>query len=215
MTQVFPNTAGLTASERRKLNLHRVFVRNTIALKEYRMKKAKVFLIIIVISLFSVSLLGLKGPQVAKAEDENPPDSELIQQNAWLLGTEPAQSASSATVFSLSGCNQEFWDNGEFITHPGGGYQGANVSALQTALGMQTYGFTNQYFSTGYHTADDLSSRIRAVGSWIISPSSPIRTATIPFLLPPRLWKFTCKSGTVRPTTPTVRWFSATFPPTV
>ena len=119
------------------------------------MRKSKVLLIILAASLLIASLAGIKGPRVAKAEDENPPDSELIQSNAWLLGTEPARSVASASIFSLSSCNQEFWDNGEFITHPGGGHQGVNVSALQTTLGMQTYGFTNQYFSMGYHTADD------------------------------------------------------------
>ena len=119
------------------------------------MRKLKVFSITLVISLVFVAMAGFYGLQTAKAEDENPPNSELIQENAWLLGTEPRNSTAGSSAFSLTSCNQEFWDNGEFITNPGGAYQGVNGSALQTALGMQTYGFTNQYFSMGYHTADD------------------------------------------------------------
>ena len=120
------------------------------------MRKAKVFSILLAISLLFAALAGINGLQVAKAEDENPPNSELIQKNAWLLGTEPPNSIASTSIFSLQSCNQEFWDNGEFITHPGGAYQGVNASALQNfLLEMQTYGFTNEYFALGYHTADD------------------------------------------------------------
>ncbi len=46
------------------------------------------------------------------------------------------------------------WDNGPLVTHPGGGAGGADASALQTALGMNTYGFGHQY-SLGYRMADD------------------------------------------------------------
>ncbi len=119
------------------------------------MKKARVLLIIMVLSLLFVSWQGLTDHKLLKPKTKTHLISEVIQSNAWLLGTEPARSAASASVFSLTSCNQEFPDNGEFITHPGRGSQGVNVSALQTSLGMQTYGFTNQYFSMGYHTADD------------------------------------------------------------
>ncbi len=37
------------------------------------------------------------------------------------------------------------WDNGPLVTGPGAGAGGADVSALQTALGMNTYGFGAQY----------------------------------------------------------------------
>jgi hypothetical protein len=46
------------------------------------------------------------------------------------------------------------YDNGPQITHPGGGYGGADASALQTALGMNSYGF-GQQFDLGYWVADD------------------------------------------------------------
>jgi hypothetical protein len=57
--------------------------------------------------------------------------------------------------FSLpSQCNTELYDNGPIVTHPGGGYNGADASAVQSALGMGTYGFGNQ-FSVGNRLADD------------------------------------------------------------
>ena len=33
------------------------------------------------------------------------------------------------------------YDNGPLATHPGGGFGGADASALQTALGMGTFGY--------------------------------------------------------------------------
>jgi uncharacterized repeat protein (TIGR01451 family) len=46
------------------------------------------------------------------------------------------------------------WDNGPMITHPGGGYGGADASRLQTTLGMNTLGFGHQFIN-GYRMADD------------------------------------------------------------
>jgi len=46
------------------------------------------------------------------------------------------------------------YDNGPLLTHPGGGFGGADASALQTALDMNTFGFGNQ-FALGYRMADD------------------------------------------------------------
>jgi len=37
------------------------------------------------------------------------------------------------------------YDNGPLLTHPGGGYGGADASVLQTALGLSTYGFGMQH----------------------------------------------------------------------
>jgi hypothetical protein len=48
------------------------------------------------------------------------------------------------------------YDNGPLVTHPGGGAGGADASALQTALGMGTYGFGHQY-SLAYSVADDFT----------------------------------------------------------
>jgi hypothetical protein len=48
------------------------------------------------------------------------------------------------------------YDNGPLVTHPGGGSGGADASALQSGLGMNTYGFGNQYIY-GYRMADDFT----------------------------------------------------------
>jgi subtilisin-like proprotein convertase family protein len=48
------------------------------------------------------------------------------------------------------------YDNGPLITHPGGGAGGADVSALQTAIGMDTFGFGHQ-LSAGNRVADDFT----------------------------------------------------------
>jgi len=55
------------------------------------------------------------------------------------------------------------WDNGPMATHPGGGFGGADASALQTALGMTVYGFGHA-ISTGYSVADDFT----VSGDWTI-----------------------------------------------
>lgn len=48
------------------------------------------------------------------------------------------------------------YDNGPLVTHPGGGYSGADASAVQTALLMSVYGFGHA-LSTGYRVADDFT----------------------------------------------------------
>jgi len=57
------------------------------------------------------------------------------------------------------------YDNGPMITHPGGGYGGADASALQTALGLSTYGFGHQVYY-GYRIADDFV--VDSPGGWDI-----------------------------------------------
>jgi subtilisin-like proprotein convertase family protein len=56
------------------------------------------------------------------------------------------------------------YDNGPLVTHPAGGAGGADASALQTALGMGTYGFGHQV-SAGNRVADDFTI---AGGNWVI-----------------------------------------------
>ncbi|HSL19036.1 MAG TPA: hypothetical protein VLB51_14110 [Methylomirabilota bacterium] len=48
------------------------------------------------------------------------------------------------------------YDNGPLVTHPAGGAGGADASALQTALGMNTLGAGHQ-FVNGYSMADDFT----------------------------------------------------------
>jgi len=58
------------------------------------------------------------------------------------------------------------YSNGPLVTHPGGGFGGADASALQQALGMGVYGFGHQ-FSLGNRVADDFT--IPGGQTWNIS----------------------------------------------
>jgi hypothetical protein len=48
------------------------------------------------------------------------------------------------------------YDNGPLVTHPGGGAGGADASALQTAIGLNVYGFGHAVTS-GFRVADDFT----------------------------------------------------------
>jgi subtilisin-like proprotein convertase family protein len=48
------------------------------------------------------------------------------------------------------------YDNGSLVTHPDGGAGGADASALQTSLGLDTFGFGHQ-ISAGNRIADDFT----------------------------------------------------------
>ena len=47
-------------------------------------------------------------------------------------------------------------DNGPLVTHPGGGYNGADASAVQTALGLGVYGYGHSV-ANGMRVADDFA----------------------------------------------------------
>ena len=72
--------------------------------------------------------------------------------------------AASALVLAGSASAANLWDNGPLITHPGGGFNGADASALQVDLGMGTYGYGHQ-FNLGYSIADDFEV---GAGGWNI-----------------------------------------------
>jgi len=55
------------------------------------------------------------------------------------------------------------YDNGPLVTHPGGGFSGADASALQTALLLSTYGFGHA-LSSGFRVADDFT--VTDSGGW-------------------------------------------------
>jgi hypothetical protein len=55
------------------------------------------------------------------------------------------------------------YDNGPLVTHPGGGFGGADASALQTALAMGIYGFGHQFLN-GNRMADDFT--VTDSGGW-------------------------------------------------
>ncbi len=57
------------------------------------------------------------------------------------------------------------YDNGGMVTHPAGGAGGADASALQTGLSLNTFGFGHAD-STGYRVADDFTV---PAGGWIIN----------------------------------------------
>lgn len=55
-------------------------------------------------------------------------------------------------------------DNGEFVTHPGGGFNGADASMLQTtALAMTIFGFGHS-LASGFRVADDFT--VADPGGW-------------------------------------------------
>jgi len=56
------------------------------------------------------------------------------------------------------------YDNGPLVTHPGGGAGGADASAVETTIGLGTFGFGHAV-STGFRVADDFSV---PVGGWTI-----------------------------------------------
>jgi len=80
---------------------------------------------------------------------------DLIHSDTWI---KPLPYGPQAGVESVV-----LWDNGPLITHPGGGFNGADASVLQTSLLMSTYGFGNQ-FSVGNHMADDF--QVTDAGGW-------------------------------------------------
>ena len=51
---------------------------------------------------------------------------------------------------------QVLYDNGPLVTHPGGGAGGADASAVQTALSLNTYGWTDSV-ALGYRLTDDFT----------------------------------------------------------
>jgi hypothetical protein len=56
----------------------------------------------------------------------------------------------------VDGPDVVLYDNGPLVTNPGGGAGGADLSALQVSLGMNTLGAGHQ-FSLGYSIADDFT----------------------------------------------------------
>ena len=76
------------------------------------------------------------------------------------------------------------WDNGPLVTHPAGGFNGADASALQTAIGMSTYGLGHQ-FSVGNRMADDFlitnlnGWHIESITFFAYQTASPTNPSTI------------------------------------
>lgn len=85
------------------------------------------------------------------------------QQNAfdvWVPGDEsvmvPPSGQTGSRLPADIPVNPVLYNNGPLVTHPGGGYGGADASVLQTNLGMSTYGFGHQVYYN-YWVADDFT----------------------------------------------------------
>ncbi|HRQ40767.1 MAG TPA: proprotein convertase P-domain-containing protein [Chloroflexota bacterium] len=93
-------------------------------------------------------------------------DAALAREDASAAATNSSQAAGAAPALSGWRVPEDIlYDNGPLITHPGGGAGGADVSALQTALGMDTFGFGNQV-AAGNRVADDFTV---TGGGWFIN----------------------------------------------
>jgi hypothetical protein len=62
--------------------------------------------------------------------------------------------------------NVTLYDSGPFVTHLGGGYNGADASTVQTSLSLSTYGF-NCNSALYYKLADAFT--VTDAGGWYIS----------------------------------------------
>jgi hypothetical protein len=92
------------------------------------------------------------------------------------------------------------YDNGPFVTHPGGGAGGADASALQTALGMTVFGFTASDTTT-FRLADDFTVpagenwRVESVNTYCYQTGSTT-TSTFDFASL-RIWNGLPGAGTI------------------
>lgn len=94
-----------------------------------------------------------KLPQVPSM----PISNELTNSDSWIKPLPYGPQAGGESVV--------LWDNGPLITNPAAGYNGADASVLQTNLGMNTYGFGNQ-FTYGYRMADDF--QVSDASGWLV-----------------------------------------------
>lgn len=85
------------------------------------------------------------------------------------------QTSSEINSFAL-------WDNGPLVTNPGSAYNGADASAVQTGLGMGSYGL-NVSASAGFRMAEDFE--ISTASSWQIDTISFYTYQTGTYSYPP------------------------------
>ncbi len=96
------------------------------------------------------------GPLVAQpaAEVVGPADLKPQEQ---LVGVAPLSDWRAPEVV--------LYDNGGLVTHPGGGAGGADASSLQTAIGLNVFGFGHAV-SSGFRVADDFT--VPAGPGWMV-----------------------------------------------
>jgi hypothetical protein len=97
-------------------------------------------------------LLLLAGPAVAEHEVDLGPHGGYVEPTPGAPIWEPSRDI--------------LYDNGPFVTAIGMGAGGADISEVQTFLGMSTYGFGWQIITYGYRIADDFE--IPAGETWAI-----------------------------------------------
>ena len=76
----------------------------------------------------------------------------------------PEQAGAAAPLSAWRTPEAVLYDNGPLVTHPGAGAGGADVSAVQTAIGLGSWGFGNQ-LSAGNRIADDFTV---TGGGWLV-----------------------------------------------
>ncbi|GMU67227.1 MAG: hypothetical protein AMXMBFR36_35010 [Acidobacteriota bacterium] len=118
------------------------------------------------IATAALALLGAGSALAARTGGQAAdlaPASDAVARPAGveMFGTARAQSNRGAKVpvrvfpHVIEGTTV-LYDNGPIVTHPGGGSGGADVSALQTGLGMGIFGFGHA-LSSGFRVADDFT----------------------------------------------------------
>ncbi|MFU8844949.1 MAG: hypothetical protein ACNA7V_14185, partial [Bacteroidales bacterium] len=116
----------------------------------------------------SVSVQPAGQTPVMKTKDAQPPVSDIEP------GVAPVKTVTEPIDFSVfqkyggGAPDAILYDNGPFVTHPGGGAGGADASALQTNLGMGTYGSNvNHAIMPGeyYYFAEDFM----VTGTWTLN----------------------------------------------
>ena len=105
----------------------------------------KTYLLLFILMSFSLAGLSQRADLYVPEKSANIANTAAIKS----VQSQPVQ-LKSATLPGI------IWDNGPLVTHPGAGSYGADVSVLQTTLGMNTYGFGFQIVS-GNSMADDFT----------------------------------------------------------
>ena len=92
-------------------------------------KLSSLMILALVIAMLPTFAMAQKGPAV-----------EVVGDNSTAVAVPSGYPAASLPEALL-------YDNGPLVTHPGGGYSGVDASVLQRNVGLNTYGFGNQYLN--------------------------------------------------------------------
>jgi len=105
-----------------------------------------------------------------------------INSDSW-IGSIPHGLQADSPQSGMGIQSTVLWNNGPLVTHPGGGYNGADASRLQAnTLTMNTLGFGNQLFY-GNHMADDFE--VTSAGGWQIENITFFTYQTGTYAYPP------------------------------